>query len=690
MLACCCPILYAAPAPAENDRTTALKKRIEKYSASDTNRARLLLDLGREYNMLMDTNAMSVLEEAEKILLVAKNPAVLCDVLGEQGRALLLKGEEDQSRRLFKRCLQVAEEYNILSGKAVAHKGLGVLYGNAAVFDNAISEMQQALEAYTQLQDVENMAKCNLNIGTFLASNGDLDQIITYYLKAEELYQKSGSAYGLGKAYHSLASAYFNKGKFKQAYNYIELSKLNYKKGDYAVEIYAQQGLEALCLVRLGKNVEAKSLALRTADDLAQASDPNLQCELLIACAEVMLHLKESEQGLAYAKECGKRAQKHGFLYYKARATKLEGLALADLNRFQESYVCMLKANTYQDTLYDEQLQTRIQSMVNHYESMAKDKKILNLESDVQKNETALAEQTFTLRVVLILLALVAASLGVSIWFYLKSKRDKERLELSQQELLERNAQLDALNLSKNKLFKIMAHDLRSPIGSLMHLPDIYQNFYEAKDLQGIDEMNQVVFKTMRQLHHLLDSLLTWATAESGQMQQKPERLKVAEQVKSVENLYAENLVVKNIALTTEVPAELECWADSNGMYTILRNLVNNAIKFSYPGSSIQLVAARDADWVRITLQDQGKGMPDHLLEKLFSVGEGKKSIGTQNEKGTGLGMLIVKELLQLNNAQMLVQSTYGTGTRITLWFPAREGASTTRPTTATGALPQA
>ena len=671
----------------ENSGTSAqLEIQLKNPQLPDTSQLRLSLELGRIYNNEQDDRAPLILGRAIKLAKSLGKINELSVAIGEMGRYYLTRAENDKATQYFNELLDLGKQNNNLQSLAIAYKGLGVLNFNLGIYEVAIKQMEQALDAYTKLDDIENMAKCNLNLGIFFSVNGKLANIINYYRRAEALFRKAKSDFGIAKAHHSLASAYYNLKDYQSTLHFANLSIGTYSKLGNEVEANGQLGLKALALAHLGQHKEALRIVNQSLTVVDRFNDPLLKSELLAWAAEVAQLAGETNLQLSYAIQLGQIATLLDNKRLTANALRFEADALAKQGNYQQSYQKLDTERLISDSLNDANFQDRLRALETHYQLKQKDSQIEDLEITAKEQESILTFQDNQLLLSRLLIGGMILLIGIAFWFYLQDKKTRKRLEQHEAELLARNEQLNNLNKSKNKLFRIMAHDLRGPIGSLMHLPTIYDNLFLARDLTSINEMNQVVFKTMKQLHQLMDSLLTWATAESGQITITPERLRVLDLFTAVQNLFAENLVLKNLTLTISLPDQAEIWADNNSVYTVLRNLISNAIKFSHPGSDIQLVAKRDGDWMQLSVLDTGKGMPADLLEKLFLVGENKKSLGTQGEKGTGLGMLIVKEMVSLNKGQLLVQSEFGKGTDIAFWVPLKnqEEYSTSRPSVST------
>lgn len=250
---------------------------------------------------------------------------------------------------------------------------------------------------------------------------------------------------------------------------------------------------------------------------------------------------------------------------------------------------------------------------------------------------------------------------------YLVSKRtaevEEQKRDLETQRLILQNA-----NDTKNQLFSIIGHDLRSPLNSLQGLTDLIQHYQEEEETQMVDEMVEHMAESVKRLRHLLDNLLTWALNQSGNFKVNPELIKVDYFLKEIISILKESAKTKNIDLKLTGASGCLINADKNSLSTVIRNLINNAIKFSNENSEIEVSYSCDHEKTTILISDQGVGIPKDKLEEIFELTH--STYGTNNEKGTGLGLVLVSEFVALNDGTIEVSSEYGQGTTFTLTFP--------------------
>lgn len=237
--------------------------------------------------------------------------------------------------------------------------------------------------------------------------------------------------------------------------------------------------------------------------------------------------------------------------------------------------------------------------------------------------------------------------------------------------LEKKKLELEQLNASKDRLFSIIGHDLRSPAAALQNTTDLISYYNKKGDVEQLSGLGTRISAAARTINTMLDNLLNWSVTQTGDLQMQPEMLQVHPLLAEVVEVYQEMAVSKNIQICLNCSPDLRLLADKNAALTILRNLLCNSVKFTQKGGRIELDAQPLDRQVRITLRDNGLGMDAQKLQTLFCLKEGKSSRGTEKEKGIGLGMVLVREFIQRNHGSIQVESESGQGTRIEMLFPA-------------------
>jgi len=240
----------------------------------------------------------------------------------------------------------------------------------------------------------------------------------------------------------------------------------------------------------------------------------------------------------------------------------------------------------------------------------------------------------------------------------------------SEDSLKESEKQLKELNATKDKLFSIIAHDLRSPYGNIIGLSELLiQNITDA-DLKESEKYTRLLNSSAKNTLILLDNLLNWAKSQTGQLSFNPENIRSSDVILEIIGLNESLAKTKNISLKHSCSDETEVYADKNMLKTVLRNLISNAIKFTDVGGHIRVLAVLKQDHVEITISDDGIGMNAEKRNGLFNLTSNRTTVGTANEKGSGLGLVLCKEFVEKNDGKIWVESEEGKGSHFKFTLP--------------------
>ncbi|BAX82025.1 sensor histidine kinase [Labilibaculum antarcticum] len=253
--------------------------------------------------------------------------------------------------------------------------------------------------------------------------------------------------------------------------------------------------------------------------------------------------------------------------------------------------------------------------------------------------------------------------------FLLNAKTN--RLLTQQNEKIKcQNLQLKELNATKDKFFRIISHDLKNPFTSLLSISEmIHENFDSVEDQEKRTGIRKV-HESVKHIYTLLENLLTWSKSQTDKIDFKAEIFNLTDLVEQSICLYtasAEKKEIKIILLNSEKNI---AFADQNMCSLIVRNLINNAIKFSEPKSQIEVDIQDKNEFLEVQIIDHGIGIASENLDKLFRIDLKFKSTGTAGEKGTGLGLLLCKEFAETNGGKIWVESTIGEGSIFYLHIP--------------------
>ncbi len=336
----------------------------------------------------------------------------------------------------------------------------------------------------------------------------------------------------------------------------------------------------------------------------------------------------------------------------------------AAMGDYQQAYDYQNKYLHLRDSLINMETVTQMANMRADFEIGQKQQEV---------EQIAASKRKITLITLITLLSLiVVAFLLVRVYRDAHSKKalNKELL-LKQEALNNSKKELERANSSKDRLFSIIAHDLRSPMATLTALSQILSQLLSKGEIKEAEELNRSIYDTLGQIDFMLDNLLHWSINQQDIYHPLISQFDLPELSRKILKAYYQTALAKDITLTFESDTDsLLVESDSNCWGVIIRNLVNNALKFTHPGGWVKVSLKSAEDSARLEVTDNGVGMTPQQLDKLFSKFDSKSSWGTRNEKGQGLGLSLIHEFVTLSKGQIKVSSDLNKGTKFIVSIP--------------------
>lgn len=243
-------------------------------------------------------------------------------------------------------------------------------------------------------------------------------------------------------------------------------------------------------------------------------------------------------------------------------------------------------------------------------------------------------------------------------------------IEEQKSEMLRKNSELNELNATKDKFFSIIAHDLRNPFNAIIGLTDILLINLDVLDIQKLQKTLENIKGSSLQAHELLENLLLWARSQTGTISYKPQPLDLKVQVEESIDLVSVQAARKNISIITDFKTGGLINGDVNMMNTILRNLLTNALKFTPRNGEVRVGIIQNNGFCVLSVRDNGIGIPADRLKHLFSIDTAHKTKGTDQEPGTGLGLILCKEFIEKQGGRLEVESEVGIGSEFRIIVP--------------------
>lgn len=256
---------------------------------------------------------------------------------------------------------------------------------------------------------------------------------------------------------------------------------------------------------------------------------------------------------------------------------------------------------------------------------------------------------------------------------FVKIVRDLTERKMSEDALRKKMRELEELNTHKENILAILSHDLRSPLGSIIEITDYLKNSIDHMDTGDVKQMLENLYQASNEELDMLDNLLEWARIKYAAEAFTPKKLKLRQCVKKVHESLQEVAATAAISLDNKVDDRTEVYADKNMLHSVLNNLVSNGIKYSNRGGSVTVSSSSSHDKVTVMVKDTGMGISPEHLDKLFTPKLKTLAKARKEDKGAGIGLLLVKGFLEKNNGEIWVESAPGQGSTFFFTLPADE-----------------
>lgn len=295
-----------------------------------------------------------------------------------------------------------------------------------------------------------------------------------------------------------------------------------------------------------------------------------------------------------------------------------------------------------------------------------KKKSDLTFRMEIQNLELTKLESYSASVFIILLIMLILTAL------YLKFRRDIGIREKTEKQLVEKSLELDLINQNKEKLFRVIAHDLRSPFHPILTIAEILKMVENPVDKAEINNLGEKLHIVGEGALNLLDNLLAWSRVQTGSISLNSELFPLKEKIDTV----LENLKMlsdkKEITVVNEVRDNFWIISDHNIMLSLIQNLVSNAIKFTKPHGLVTINAKAEKENILISVSDNGIGISKENLERIFDQSTLHSTMGTNSERGSGLGLLLCKEYVELHQGKIWAESELGRGSTFYFTIPVK------------------
>jgi two-component system, sensor histidine kinase and response regulator len=570
---------------------------------------------------------------------------------------------------LAQEAIDLSEKINYKAGLCYALENMGWLLYRRGDFSRSLEISTRALKVSEEIRDRNCVSRCLINIAAIHYEQNRFDKGIETLRKVCSDASASGNMQTLARGYNNIAYSFLALKKLDSAFhNAHRALTIGEAAGEKYLTAFAHRVLGDVCVEKkeykkgLGHFNNAVSLASQVENNFIIASTYHRMGMAYSAVGDF-------ENALKYLHDDARISSRNGFMDELERSYKnlaevyYQKNDLTNAYRYQGEYIVI------HDSLHAQRSSEQVAMMQTRFETEIKQAQIELLTKDTALKAEEIEHQRVWIYFYAGCLSLFTILVLILVYTNQQTNSAKKELEQKNREIEKHTQQLSDLNSTKDKLFSIISHDLRSPVASLRGLMDIVGK--EGLSHAEFTQITNALKGSLDSVYDDLDHLLLWAQTQLKGFKAFPETVDVRKIAEDKIALFREQAVNKNITLINGIAEDTFVHADRNHVNLILRNLILNAIKFNKSGGTIELRAKESKKFFEISVSDSGVGISLDDIQKLFNAQTHFTRPGTNKEKGIGLGLMLSKEFIETNHGKIWVTSELGQGTTFTFTLKA-------------------
>lgn len=634
---------------------------------------------------------------------------------------LSLKKYND-AMNIFSENIAIAEKLNNKEQLANTYYNLGLTSTMIYDYYNAIEFYNKSKLIYNELGLMENILTTNNDLTFVYRTLGDYDKVIEYSLESLRIYEEQKNPLQISNMLNKIGNVYFALNNFEKALEYLDraykisseikdkrlmaktlnnIGNVYFEKKDlpkaldsyssslkYAIELGDMRGIGLLynnigqVYAEMQDYKQALHYSLKSLEIKEISTDSDQLSNRLNNIGIIYHKMGDYEKAHQYAKKALDAAYERNNKKYILDSYKLLYEIYESMGNYKYALNYHKLYTAIKDSIASEEIRNQISAIEIRYETEKKEK-----ENQILKKEKEQQTRYF--------IAIIALTLIIAVILYnryltkkkanklLTQKNEmirkanldlaeknrliteqKEELVKINDELVKSQEKLREALATKDKFFSIIAHDLKNPLQAMILSSYTLANNYHRMSKSKLEDSFNKLHKSSNYLAELLENLLQWARTQSGAIEFNPDYIDLCYIADNNVNLIYSNASRKNITINQNILPRTIVYADLNMISSVFRNILTNAVKFTNNGGEINIIAKEYMQYVEVIIEDNGIGIKEEDLKKLFRIDVQFSTQGTMREKGTGLGLILCKEFIEKNGGRIWAESEYGKGSK--------------------------
>lgn len=597
---------------------------------------------------------------------------------------LLRRNNPKLSLELGIEALEISKELSYTKGKAFAIHNVGTAKAVLGRFDHGMIDLIEASKIREEIGDFEGLVSTYNNIGHIYSEMGNDLKALEFFEKALEFQQKTGLKKDLGIVLNNVGHVNYRSGNFDIALTFFyQALEANIQDGDER-GIAASKGNIGTVYRSMGEAKRALEYHLESLSVIQKFNDKFGEVNTLRSIAQDYLELKQIDKATSFAIKSLKLAQEMGSLSEEKNTAGLLAEIYSIVGNFKESAKYYKIESRLKDSIFSIEKVEYLGRMQAAFEieNKAKENEFLKKEQEINAKQILLQRYLLYLSGVVIFLAILL--IGYIIVANKKVRSANRELTdmneeiLTQKEIIQEkvdeldkyNQELQKINGIKDKLISVIAHDLKNPFNNISGYSEIIISRLESYTTSELLSFLRIIHENSSKGSMLLENLLHWSRLQTQTLQFSPTELQLSRLVNDEILLIQHIANEKKIAIEQSIDKNFKVFADGNMLKTIIRNLVSNSLKFTRSEGKIAIKAAKDDSCTILSVSDTGIGIDDSVKEKLFTGEAGVTSANLKGEMGTGLGLMLCKDFVDIHKGKIWLESESGNGATFFVKLP--------------------
>ncbi|NOY51091.1 MAG: sensor histidine kinase [Chlorobi bacterium] len=674
--------LFAAPAGGGSMTGDSLRAYVGNKEIHDTTKINRFIEIAEKLSMEFDSNAIKFYALADSFTKIAKLDYFSFNTNNLMGIWYYNSGKNEEALVRFLEAERIARKIHDSIKLNKSYNNLAIVYDELAAYNISLKYYLKTIEIDKALNDSAGLSIDYSNLGALYATLGNNEKARDFLKRAKQLAIKYNNYEIQYNCELTLAAIYINEGKNDKALECLKTAiDITKKRKDFSES--------AVLLTNFGyyyqnkkDYVEAEKYFKHAISLSKKQNKTSLWNSASLDLAYLYMELGDSLTGMEKRKHLKKAvagslptigsAKKNSDVMSELAAYDILRKAYKGLDDYKNAFKYNDLYINLSDTIHKKQLKNELENIAARMDAEKKIVVLKNMESELKLQRIKTKNRSLITSIIGTLLGFSFLFLFIIFRMFLIKKKSNEDISKKMKEIEVIAKELKSSNEIKDTFFKLIAHDLRSPFNTLLGFSKILEDKAGDYNIDEVKRFASIINNLSRDTYDLLNNLLQWAGLQTDTLEFNPQLINVNSILEQTLQILSYKASAKNIKIINNLNDDIQAYTETNILDTVFRNLISNSIKFTQSGF-VEISSFSKDSMVYISIKDSGSGILPENIRKMLNANIIYSTPGTNNEKGTGFGFNLCKQLIELGGGTISIDSRPGKGTKIIFSLRASE-----------------